>query len=294
MTQRQGEVFDIGYRHYAGVREGRNAARLALLIDGMRTALGLGRGMPSKILPGLLFLALMIPALVFMIIASVLGETGIDDIPGVADYYQGAIIPLLIFSAIIAPELLTADRRNGVLSLYLVRPISSGDYVLGRWLSFFILSLIVIWLPQIILFIGVNLGTADAWGYLQDNWLDIPRFLIAGVALVLFTTTIPLAAAAFTQRRAMAAAFVIGLWFIAAAIGNALSESIGGTAGSWLALIDVGASPILINDMVFDQPFDGRAQLAEDIPKVVLVVWYLALVAIPGALLWSKYRKVAS
>ena len=51
MNQPQGEVFDIGYQPYEGAREGRNAARKALLIDGMRTALGMGRGLTAKILP---------------------------------------------------------------------------------------------------------------------------------------------------------------------------------------------------------------------------------------------------
>lgn len=294
MNQPQGEVFDIGYQSYEGTREGRNAARKALLIDGMRTALGMGRGLTAKILPGLLFLALLIPALVFMIIASVLGQTGIDDIPGVADYYQGAIFPVLIFSAIIAPELLTTDRRSGVLSLYLVRPITSSDYILGRWLAFFLLSLIVVWVPQLLLYIGVNLGSADAWGYLRSNWDDIPRFLLAGAALALFTTTLPLAAAAFTDRRAIAAAVVIGIWVIALAVGNALSDGIGGTAGAWLALIDIGSTPLHINDMIFNEASDGPGRLAKEVPKAVRIGWYLILVAVPATFLYMKYRKASA
>jgi ABC-2 type transport system permease protein len=294
MNKPQGEVFDIGYQPYEGAREGRNAARKALLIDGMRTALGMGRGLTAKILPGLLFLALLIPALVFIIIASVVGQTGIDDLPGVADYYQGAIYPVLIFSAIIAPELLTTDRRNGVLSLYLVRPITSSDYIIGRWLAFFLLSLIVVWVPQLLLYIGVNLGSTDAWEYLRDNWDDIPRFLLAGAALALFTTTLPLAAAAFTDRRAIAAALVIGIWVIALAVGNALSDGIGGTAGAWLALIDIGSTPLHINDMIFNQASDGPGRAAEEVPKAVRIGWYLILVAVPAAFLYMKYRKVSA
>ena len=131
MTESRGEVFDIGYQHYTGVREGRARARKALWINGIRTSLGLGRGMVSKVLPGLLFLALMIPALVFTLLASTIGGV-VENLPGQAEYYQGALIPLIIFSAIIAPELLVADRRNGVINLYLVRPLTTTDYVAGR------------------------------------------------------------------------------------------------------------------------------------------------------------------
>jgi ABC-2 type transport system permease protein len=117
MTEPRGEVYDIGYQRYDGPREGRARARKAVWINGVRTALGLGRGWTSKILPGLLLLALMIPALVFTLIASTLPVTS-SEIPDHSDYYQIASIVLLIFSAIIAPELLTADRRNGVINLY--------------------------------------------------------------------------------------------------------------------------------------------------------------------------------
>ena len=95
----RGEVYDIGYQHYTGGLEGREGRLMALVLDGMRTALGIGRGLPSKILPALLFLALMIPALVFMIIAVFAGEVP-EDLIGVPRYYAVAAIPLLILSLI--------------------------------------------------------------------------------------------------------------------------------------------------------------------------------------------------
>ena len=67
MTQPQGEVFDIGYQRYEGPREGRGRARLALWKNGVRTALGLGRSVVSKILPSLLIIFMLVPALVEMV-----------------------------------------------------------------------------------------------------------------------------------------------------------------------------------------------------------------------------------
>ena len=55
----EGTVFDIGYQHYSGLREGRNRARLAVYQDGVRNALGFGRGAWAKVLP-LLFIALLV------------------------------------------------------------------------------------------------------------------------------------------------------------------------------------------------------------------------------------------
>ena len=224
MTQASGEVFDIGYQHYDGPREGRARARKAVWGDGVRTALGLGRGWPSKVLPGLLFLALIFPAIIFAILGATL-DPFIEDIPGQAEYYQAALIPLIILSAMIAPELLTADRRSGVINLYLVRPLTAGDYVAGRWLAFLSVALGLIYLPQIVLLIGLTLGATEPLDYLRDNWLDVPRFVGAGLVLAILTTTLPMSAAAFTTRRAYAAAFVIGLWFVATGASHSLVEA---------------------------------------------------------------------
>lgn len=292
MTEPRGEVYDIGYQRYDGPREGRARARKAVWINGVRTALGLGRGWTSKILPGLLLLALMIPALVFTLIASTLPVTS-SEIPDHSDYYQIASIVLLIFSAIIAPELLTADRRNGVINLYFVRPMSPTDYVVGRWLAFFSITLVLVYLPQIALLTGLTLGADIPLDHLRDNWQVVPRFLGAGFVLALFTTTIPLSVASFTTRRAYAAAIVIGIWVIAAVTGNALVEELQGENIKWFALIDLGSVPIYINDMIFAKVSDSDINtVANDLPRAAVIAWYLALVVVPGTLLWWRYRNL--
>ena len=89
----------------------------------------------------------------------------------------------------------------------------------------------------------------------------------------------------------MAAAFVIGLWFIAAAVGNALGNEIGGTAGSWLFLIDIGSSPVDINDLIFGLTVERSGSgVIDEVPSAVLVIWYLVLVVVPAGLLWRRYR----
>src|SRR4051812_50129642 len=55
-----GTVFDIGYRNYTGRREGRGRGRRAIYKDGVRTALGLGRGGRAENLPWV-FISVMSP-----------------------------------------------------------------------------------------------------------------------------------------------------------------------------------------------------------------------------------------
>ena len=305
MTQRTGELFDLGYQHYDGPREGRMRARKAVFFDGFRTTLGLGRGPGAKVLPFLLFGAAMAPAVIMAIIASV--TNNLVDLPGHDDYYEIVSIVLLIFAAIIAPELLCPDRRNGVISLYLVRPLSITDYLAARWLAFFAITLLLVFSGQAVLLVSLVLSAADPLEYLKDNWLDIPRILGAGVLLAAFITTLPLAVAAFTDRRALAAAFVIGLFVISGAAGGILTacgegrdhrsesncEPITGDAAKWLGLVDVSRVPTNVNDMIFHVEDQGRrSRLTAELPRVVPIGWYIVLTGGLGGALWLRYRRL--
>ena len=306
MTQPAGELFDLGYQHYDGPREGRMRARKAVFFDGFRTTLGLGRGAGAKVLPFLLFGAAMTPAVIMAIIASL--TNNLVDLPGHDDYYEVISIILLIFAAIIAPELLCPDRRNGVISLYLVRPLSITDYLAARWLAFFVITLLLVYSGQTILLISLVLSAADPLEYLQDNWLDIPRILGAGFLLAAFITTLPLAVSAFTDRRAYAAAFVIGLFVISAAAGGFLTECdesrdrrerseecepISGDAAKWYGLVAVSRVPTNVNDMIFGVEDEGRrSQLTAELPRIVPIGLYVILTGGLGFALWLRYQRI--
>ncbi len=317
MTTSEGQLFDLGYQRYEGPREGRTRARKALFVNGIRTCFGLGRGTMAKILPILFFGAVMAPAIVFIIIAATTERLiGVPlDIPGHADYYEIVSLVLLLFSAVIAPELLCPDRRSGVITLYLVRSLTFTDYVLGRWVAFFVVSLLFIYTGQVVLMIGLTMSAAQPFEYLRDNWADVPRFLSAGLVIAILTTTIPLAAAAFTTRRVYASAFVIGLWLISAATAGILisgteerERSVNGVVveresnsllgdtdfAPLVALIDIGSAPIHISDMIFDKKDNDNAvmQQAAKLPMIVVVLWYIGIVGVPGFLLWDRYRRL--
>ena len=160
-----------------------------------------GTGRRAKILPVLMSLFVVAPPAVFLVLAAVLP---VAEQVSHADFYEATAILLLLFSAIIAPELLIPDRRNGVTTLYLVRPLTAFDYVAARWSAFFCVTLVVTLMGQVLVLAG-NLLLAEKPGeFLRENWLDIPSFIVAGAIITVFVTTIPMAVAAFTDRRAYA------------------------------------------------------------------------------------------
>ena len=295
----EGTVFDIGYQKYTGPREGRNRARLSVFKDGLRTSLGLGRGARAKILPwsfiGLLVSIALIMAMVAGAADRLVGAAAAEqlNLPSHSDYYGIASIIFFIFAAVGAPELLCPDRREGVISLYLVRPLTGTDYVIARWGAFFTVMLTVAWVSQVVLLIGLTMGDPKPADYFLDNWLDIPRFLAAGVPLAAYATTLALLTAAFTTRRAYASVFLVGLFVITTPFTTGLAAEIGGTVGQWISMFNLSNIPVHVNDVIFGEVSAiTRPAPAAELSAWILVGWYFLWTTVPAGVLWIRYRRL--
>jgi len=294
-----GTVFDIGYQRYTGQREGRRRARFAVFKDGVRTALGLGRGARAKILPwgfiGILVLIAFIMALVIGAAGLMGGPDAAEqaNLPSHSDYYGITSMILFVFAAVVAPELLCRDRREGVINLYLVRPLTGTDYIAARWAAFLSVTVVMAcWLPQFILFTGLSMGSPAPMDYLREHWLDIPKLLAAGVAMAVYSTTLALLTASFTTRRAFASVFLVGLFVITTPFTTGLAREIEGTAGQWIALFNLTNIPVHVNDLIFGEVSEiTQGDPAGAFSATALVGWYLAWVLVPGAVLWLRYRR---
>jgi ABC-2 type transport system permease protein len=299
-TGRGGTVFDIGYQRYTGSREGRSRGRLAVFKDGVRAALGLGRGGRAKILPWFFIVVLVVIALVMALIAGAVdryvgpGMAERLDLPSHADFYAIASMIVFVFAAVVAPELLCRDRREGTISLYLVRPLNGSDYIGARWAAFLAVMLGALWLPQTVLLTGLAMGDPSPVGYLRQHWLDIPRFLAAGLAMAAYATTLALLTASFTTRRAFASVFLVGLFVITTPLTLGLASEMDGPAGRWISMFNLTNVPVHVNDLIFGQVSEITEDApARELPAAVRVAWYFAWTLIPGAVLWSRYRRLA-
>lgn len=294
-----GAVFDIGYRGYTGTREGRSRPRLAVFKDGVRIAMGFGRGGRAKILPWAFIVLLSGIALIMALIAGaaeVLGGPGTAqeaNLPSHLDFYGIASMILFVFAAVVAPELLCRDRRDGVINLYLVRPLTGTDYVAARWMAFLAVMLTSAWLPQFILFVGLTMGNATPLTYLANNWLDVPRFMLAGLVTAMYLTSLAMFTASFTTRRAYASVFLVGLVVITAPFTIGLAQELEGSVGAWISMFNLTNIPLHVNDIIFG----GASELTEDAPaktlgSSMLVGWYLLWTLLPAGVLWQRYRRL--
>ena len=271
--------------------------RIAIFKDGVRIALGLGRSPRAKVLPwffiGLLSFIAIIMALIIGAAERMGGPEASANLPSHLDYYGIASILLFLFGAMVAPELLCRDRREGTINLYLVRPLTGTDYVAARWAAFMAVITVAAWLPQLILFLALLLDHPSPWGYLRDNWLDVPRFLAAGLALAAYTTTLAMLTASFTTRRALASVFLVGLFIITTPFTTGLAAEIGGTAGQWISMFNLTSIPLHVSDVIFGELSELTEALpASTLPDSTKLLWFAAWTLIPGALLWWRYRRL--
>lgn len=318
-------VFDIGYQRYAGPREGRRRARLAVYKDGVRKALGLGRGAKTKLLPWAFISITIVIGIIMAVTAGVgqrtLGDVGGELAPGTSHrfFYELSITILFVFAALVAPRLLCPDRRNGTLHLYLVRPVTATDYVEARWAAFLTVMVLVAWLPQVVLFLGRVLGHPDPMAYLGRSWTDAPKFLLSGVAIAVMVTTVAMLASALTPRRGYASVLLIALYLIPGAVTSPLAVL---PQFEWVAVFDLGEILGETNTMVFNgaapatdgiaQPEPGAGSAASGIVQAefgaespfgsesararfsatFLLAAYFGWLFAAGGILWTYYRKL--
>jgi ABC-2 type transport system permease protein len=295
-----GTVFDTGYRNYTGAREGRRRSRAAIFKDGIRIALGFGRGPRAKILPWLFIGILSAIGLIMAMVAGAAerlagpGAAQQLNLPSHGDYYGIVASILFVFAAVVAPELLCRDRREGTINLYLVRPITGTDYIWSRWSAFMLVTVVATWLPQLILFLGLAMGDRVPLEYLQANWLDVPRFLVAGIVMAAYATSLAMLTASFTTRRAYASVFLVGLFLITTPFTVGLAQEIEGRGGQWISMFSLLNIPLHVNDVIFG----GPGEITEEAParafgSTVLVSWYFLWTSLSAGVLWWRYRRLS-
>ena len=296
----EGTVFDIGYQKYTGPREGQRRARLAVYKDGVRNALGLGRGARAKVLPWFFITVLVVIALVMALIAGAVeryvGGQAVEalNLPSHSDYYGIASIVFFVLAAVAGPELLCPDRRDGIVNIYFVRPLTASDYIIARWAAFLTVMSLVAWAPQMILWIGLTMGDPEPVDYFLENWLDVPRFLASGAAIAVYTTTLALLVSAFTTRRAMASVFLVGMFVISTSWTTGMASTVGGTLGQWISMFNLTNIPVHVNDLIFGQVSTvTEGAPASALASWILVSWYLLWTLVPAGVLWTRYRRLA-
>jgi ABC-2 type transport system permease protein len=288
-----GVIHDIGFRHYDGVRMGRPFVVRSLVADTLRGAFGIGRPGREKVTPWILVGCMMLPAFVMLIIL-VVGPG--DEMP--VEYNQYLIALQLVsalFVASRAPYALSRDLRDGVMPLYLSRPMTTRDYVIARFLGLTAGTTIFLVAPITLLFIGALLSELPPGEQITGFLLAI---VLAAVLAVLISA-IGLAIACFTQRRGIAMAGIVAVLLLTNGLSGVFYQILDSRGEISLAKYAVAFNPYGLVDGIGASVMGLTAGNDQEPPTtmssgIIFVAVYLLILGVCALILGRRYRKVAA
>ena len=289
-----GAVYDRGYRPYEGPRGRRAAATAALYRASMRRALGLRRSWRQKVAPFVLLGIVTIPAIINVGVGYVTRERAFDRIE-IVSYreYVGVSAALLLFVAIVAPDVVCPDRRQRVLPLMFARPLTGFDYAAAKFGAIFTLLFAFSFIPQVVLFVGNMLVSDSALDYFTSHLDVLWKVPVAVLLLTAYYAIIGVAIGSLTDRRIVAGAAIIGLLLVTSVTAAVLLEESEREGESMAAVINVLALPLYLRDVVF------LGRIARDSPLYgveygawVALALYVVILVTFAAILLRRYRWV--
>lgn len=145
---------------------------------------------------------------------------------------QGAFA--LLLTVIVAPPLISRDLSNNALPLYLCRPLSRTEYVLGKMtVVAFMLSLIT-WIPGLLIFFfQASLAGFDwLWANLWMIWAIFCGFMV----WIILLSLLALAVSSLLKWRVVASGALLGIFFVPSAFGEIVNQLFLTRAGNLISM----------------------------------------------------------
>ena len=129
--------------------------------------------------------------------------------------FQGGLAFLL--TVLIGPPLISRDLANNALPLYLCRPLSRAEYVLGKMSVLIILISAITWIPGELLFLFQSYLEGAGWAA-SNLWIAVAIF-VASWTWILLLALLSVTISAWVKWRLAASAALFGLFIMSNAIG---------------------------------------------------------------------------
>jgi len=113
---------------------------------------------------------------------------------------------------LVGPPLVSRDLRNNALPLYLCRPFSRTEYVMGKMSVLIILLSWITWVPQVLMFLFQSYLEGFAW--FRDNLWIASGIIIGGLVWILLLGLLSQTVSALLKWRIVASGAMLGLVFI--------------------------------------------------------------------------------
>ena len=182
-----------------------------------------------------------------------------------------------LIAAFVGPGLIAPDLGDNALALYLARPISRSQYVLGKLTVLAVLLSAMTWLPLAALLgleVSLQPGPATA-----DQLRALGAIVFGSLLWIGLVSLLALAISAWVRWKLLAAALLFAFFFISRALAEILNLNFG---TRWGDVVSPGKQIVT----VWEGLFFGTAQ------GVPLPLAWLLLAALAGFCLLLLHRKL--
>ncbi|MFB3904018.1 MAG: ABC transporter permease subunit [Acidobacteriota bacterium] len=140
-----------------------------------------------------------------------------------------------ILAVLVGPGLISPDLTNNALPLYLSRPLTRRDYVLGKMSALLILLSAITWLPLSCLFFfqAKMAGIAWLWEHLR---LEVAIFTGAWLWMLVISL-LAIALSAWVRWKPIAGALIFGVFIVGGGFGALVNEIL---FTRWGSLMNIG------------------------------------------------------
>lgn len=152
---------------------------------------------------------------------------------------QGAFS--LIVTVLVAPPLISRDLSNNALPLYLCRPLSRTEYVLGKMAVLAILLSLITWIPGLLIFFFQASLAGFTW-FWSNLWM-IQAIFSGSMVWITLLALLSLAVSSFLKWRVVASGALLALFFVPSAFGAIVNQlfltRMGSLVSLWAMMINI-------------------------------------------------------
>jgi len=280
------EIYDRGYRPYDGPRTGVSGGMRSVYVASVQRALGLRRKFRFKIVPLIAILISYLPAIGFLGMAVLLpSELASEVVAEYASYFGLIGIAVILFTAFVAPELLSTDRRTGLFGLYMASPLNRMQYLATKVAALLSVLLMVTLFPVFFLMIGYTVTDLGPQGFGNTMKL-LAQIAVSGVLLAFFFALIGMAASSFTDRQGFASAGIVLVLVASGVLAGTLYEV--ADFDPWIQVLALPALPLDVIGRIFN---DTEPQFI-DVEGWQAWGSFVAVCAILIAIIVEGYRRL--
>ena len=276
-------IHDQGYRRYAGLKARTGTGWIVIARAGIRTMLA------KRAFLGLLLVSwfpFLVRAVQFYAASNLTTVPQASMLAPSADTFRQFLEQQQTFvffvTVYVGAGLIANDRRANALQIYLSKPLTRAEYVLGKLAILMTFLALVTWLPAIVLLI-VQIAFAGNFTFFKTNVFLFPAITLFAFLQVALASATMLALSSLSNSSRYVAILYAAVIFFTQAVYGVLYAVTRSSAFSWLAF---SSNLEQMGYVIFRQP------LKYDTPWPVSLLMIALLIGISGVILERRVRGV--